>query len=509
MKKLIFYTSLFLSIILAQTKIYSQENTYNILNYDIIIEPDFVTKTLSLEAKIKIDNPGLEHEFTFGLNDNYTKIEVTSGNSAVTYKKDDGRTTVNVLNPSEKLELKFQLEGKPGKSIDENREVIEKESLFLLWSDRFYPIDFGDWAIVKTTVILPENFQAIASGRLISTIRKNKKIKYVFESSVPNANYSVFADTRWIKTEREINGIKMQTLLFPESQKYSEQIFSTSSEVLQFFSETLCPYPFDQFSFITISGMYARRAFAGFVGYTPAYLEKEFTTTGHDAHETSLLWWGHIIAGRGSGSWQWLEGFGDYSEIYYDKKYNKPIPKIFQLFRERYLASDFEKDLLYSELRGNTRQESIHGKYPWLMHFLRYCLGDESFDKAMLYLFKNYKFQTVSIDEFLSALEKGSGKPIKWFMEEWLERRGVPVISFKYNVIKDADSYKINCEIEQIGNLYHLPLEIGIETKEGIIVKKVNLEEKKMKFDFDSAKEPLKVLLDLNDWIIMKKIVEL
>lgn len=493
---------LFISTFLTS---FPQGHNYDIRNYDLFIQPDFAVKTLVVNAVITIDNPKLENKFTFGLNNNYTKIEIKSDSSPVTFKHEDAWIIVNVQNPTEKQKLYFSLEGIPGQSIDEKRDVIEEESLFLLWSDRFYPIDFDDWAIIKTTINLPANFLVIAPGSEISSLKNGSIIEYVYQSSIPEANYSVFADARWVREERVINGIKMQTFLYPGSSKYSEQIFKTSSEVLNFYSQTLCPYPFDKFSFITISGMYARRAFTDFIGYTPAYLEKEFSITGHDAHETSLIWWGHIMTGRGNGGWQWIEGFGDYSEIYFDKKFNKPVPKIFQLFREKYLAADLSKDFLYSELRGNTKQEFIHGKYPWLMHFLRYRIGDEKFDNAMLHLFKNNKFRTVSIEEFLAALEEGSGVSLKWFRDEWLERRGVPEVLFSYEISGNSGAYKINCTVKQKGNIYHLPLEIGIVTGEGMRIEKINLDKNEMIFSFDSVQKPEEILLDPNEWVIMKK----
>jgi aminopeptidase N len=360
--------------------------------------------------------------------------------------------------------------------------------------------------MVKTTIVLPHHFQAIAPGMLKEVQHTGDKVTYVFETTNPEVCFSVFADSAWIKTEREINGIRMQTLLHPESQKFAEQIFTTSSEILKFYSEIFSPYHFDQFSFITIRGMYARRAFSGFIGYEPKYLEKEFTTTGHDAHETALLWWDYTIRGSGPGSFQWFEGFGDYAELLYGEKYRKPIPKIFQFFRNKYLASLPENDLLYTELRGNTDQAFIHGKYPFLMHLIRYVVGDDEFKRAMRLLFEKFRFRTLSMNEFISTLEEGSGQSLQWFREEWLRRRGVPTISLKSEIQKTVEVYNITCVLEQIGNIYQLPVEIGIETAMGMHLEKVYLKERQMTFSFQSKEEPQRILLDPNDWIIMKKI---
>jgi len=477
---------------------------YDVRHYDLSIEPDFVAKRISISAAVLIDNTNLEDSFSFELNERYQSVDVSSPESPVAIQRQRGFITVTVEKPSPNITLVFTLKGSLGKSMDEERDVVDDHSLFLLWSDRFYPITFSDWATVKTTIILPAEFKVVAPGREIRVENEGPNTRQVFESKVPEVNFSVFADTQWIRTERKLNGIRMQTLLHPESQKFSEQILASSSQVLKFYSDTFCPYPFAQFSFITIKGMYARRAFSDAVGYEPKYLEKEFTTTGHDAHETSLLWWGYTIRGEGRGSSQWLEGFGDYAEILYGEKYEKPLPKNFQFFRSKYLAVPAEKDLLYSELRGNTDQAFVHGKYPWLMHLIRYVIGNKGFERAMKLLFKKQKFHALSMDEFVATLEEGSGQSLKWFRDEWLKRRGVPVISLKSDIQNVGGTYHITCVLEQTGEIYHLPVEIGIQTEAGIKLEKVFMKEKQGTFSLQSKKKPSRILLDPNDWIIKR-----
>ncbi|RPH38201.1 hypothetical protein EHM92_00640 [bacterium] len=499
-------TLVLLSLLLCSTCVGSpEEKSYGIEHYDLQIAPDFGTRVLSLTATINIDNPTLQDSFTFGLNDHYDTVKVTCRSSPVTIERADGTITVNVSKPSAKLRLSFELKGKLGKSNDENCDIVADSSLFLLWSDRFYPIDFNRWAAVRTELRLPAGFQAIAPGQLTETDNSGSTTRYVFESSIPTINFSVFADSRWIRTERRVNGIQMQTLLYPQSQKFSDQIFKTSSEILGFFSSVMCPYPFEQFSFVTIGGMYARRAFPGFVGYEPRYLEKEFTTTGHDAHETSLLWWGYTAHGSGPGSFQWTEGFGDYVEILYDEAYRKPVPRIFERFRAEYLALPVDQDVPYTELRGNTPQKIVHGKYPWLMHLLRYTVGDSAFARAMRLVFTRFRHVTYSMDEFISTLEEGCGQSLQWWREEWLERKGVPDITTSYQVEKDANHYHIHCTIEQRGNVYHMPLEVGVETPGGLHVEKVHLSERRGIFTFESNEEPTRILLDPKRWILMKE----
>jgi hypothetical protein len=416
---------LFLSLISPASAAYAGAVGYEITKYDIMIDPDFRTHRISVGVTIDIQNPELVNSFGFGLSDRYTFVTVTADSSPATVERGNDWIDVNVSHPTPRLRFRFSLSGVPGRSPDENRSVIADSSLFLLWSDRFYPIDFDRWAPVRTSILLPPGFQAIAPGSLKRTERIGERILHVFETSRPTVSFSVFADSRWVNTERVVNGIPMQTLLYPGSQRFAEQIFKSSAEILGFYSQSMCAYPFDRFSFITIDSVYARRAFPGFVGYSPLYLEKEFTGTGYDAHETALLWWGYTIRGNGPGGFQWTEGFGDYLEIMYCRTFGKPIPRIFERFRDDYLATPAEQDLVYTELRGNTPQKLIHGKYPWLMQIIRDAAGGQGFMRGLRLLFKRYRHRTFSMDEFISTLEEGTGESLGWWREEWLSRKGI------------------------------------------------------------------------------------
>lgn len=477
---------------------------YDITHYDLTIVPDFNTKTLDLKAYVEIENPGFEDSLWFGLNDRYDSVVVKAVGYPVSFEHENGWVLVHPEKAKKKLKLFFEVKGILEQSNGESREVVEDSSLFLLWSDRFYPIDFNDWATVKTTLVLPSDFLAIAPGILKTRQYDRDNVTYVFEAKKPTVCFSVFADCQWVQTEGEVDGIRMQTMLHPKSQKFADHIFSTSREILQFYSEIFCPYPFDQFSFVTLTGMFARRAFSGFVGYSPEYLEKEFTTTGHDAHETALLWWFYTMRGSGPGGFQWTEGFGDYAEFLYDERFDKPIPKIFYWFRDQYLRVDREEDLYYTELpRGD--QKFLHGKYPWLMHIIRYVTGDEPFQRAMRLLFDRFRYSTFTMDEFIATMEEGLGQSLDWWRREWLERKGVPEIVWWWKVERDGERYTVIVDLEQRDELYHFPLEIGIETSEGMRVEKVDLNDMKTTVVFQSDRRPEKIVLDPKGWILMKK----
>ncbi len=150
------------------------------------IEPDFYSKSISLTASVSIKNPDLQDAFTFGLNDRYESVIVTSESSPSTLERADGSITVKLSKPCVDVTLVFRLRGALGKSNDENRDIVSDSSLFLLWSDRFYPIDFDHWATVRTEIALPSSFKVIAPGKMISNEKSGSMFVYVFEATKAN-----------------------------------------------------------------------------------------------------------------------------------------------------------------------------------------------------------------------------------------------------------------------------------------------------------------------------------
>lgn len=137
-----------------------------------------------------------------------------------------------------------------------------------------------------------------------------------------------------------------------------------------------------------------------------------------------------------------------------------------------------EKDVLYYELTENTPQKIIHGKYPWLMHLIRYQVGYEKFIKALKLIFNKFRFRTFTFEEFIAVIEEGCGQTLQWWREEWLERKGVPEIAFESETQNINNKYIIKCIFKQVDQLYHLPVEIAIESANGKEIKKVDIAEK-------------------------------
>jgi hypothetical protein len=472
---------------------------------ELLIRPDLASRRLRLTATLDIANPSLVREFTFLLAAWYDTVEVRSRAGPAVVAREDGMVTVQVKLAAPQEQLVFRLSGVPGQSAGDDRPVLADSSFYLLWSDRFYPVDFDDWTIVSTQVEAPRGFHILAPGRRVLSADRRGVLVERYTTSQPIRAATVIGDARWIETERVINGRSMRTLLHAASRQHAEQIFRTSADVLDFYASRFGPYAFDAFNFATVEGIFARRAVAGGVIYSPAYLADELRTTGHDAHETALLWWFYTIAGRGPGSYQWTEGFGDYAEMLYDEARRLPIPSDFESYRRGYLrmAGTADEPPITAP-RGPLAGNFIHGRLPWVMHLLRFAVGDTAFDRGLRLLFQRWRFRSFTLEEFAATLAEGTGQSLDWWQQEWLQRGGVPELSWRSEVRPDSGGYRVTVSLEQTGQLYHLPIEIGIETASGLRIERVQLNERTGEFQFRSVAEPSRITIDPHRWLLAR-----
>jgi hypothetical protein len=371
-------------------------HAYDIRRYEVTIRPDFATGDLRIDTQIDLDNPSGAQAFRFGLSTQFSGVAATVNGRDADVRRTGGVIEIGAQTAMRDVRLHVTTRGRSLKSDDEDRHVIDQDSLFLLWSDRFYPIDFADWAIVKTSVLLPPGMTPIAAGTLKSTRTTGEGVWHVFESAKPAVQFSVFADRRWIRTERRAGGVRMVTLLHPEVQEFADALFKTSGDVIAYYTDLHGYYPADSFAFVTLSGMFARRAFTGFVGYEPKYLAQTMARDGYDGHETALLWF------------QWTEGFGDYVEMLYAEARQKPVPFNLQRARDAFLAIAPTPDLALADLRGNSPQPLIHGRLPWLMAAVRERIGDAAFRRAIRTLFDRYRCRTFTLDQFIAVFENAA-----------------------------------------------------------------------------------------------------
>lgn len=471
-------------------------------HYRLLIHPDFASHAYDVVATLRVVSNGAP-ELRLSLNPALHIASVKVDGRPAPLTRNGWQLTLP-LPKRARCSVSFEMRGAPGSSGDEDRPVVADSSLFLLWSDRFYPLDFTDWATVETELVLPANYVGFAPGKLESRKKATDGVHWLFRESHPARKYTVMADARWAEHSRVVDRLPMRTLLFASDTGFREQIYRTSREVVRYYSELYAPYPFDVFTFAAVDGIYARRALAGGVAYSSAWIAQELRRNGFDGHETALLWWGYLSGGIGPGDSQWTEGFGDYAEVLYDEFLGHPLEFYLARARERYLMAAADSEPGYANLRGSTPQQFIHGRYPWLMHLVRYEVGDEAFRRAMRRLFERYSHRGFTMEHLVRTMEEGSGTSLARWRAQWLERKGVPTLDWSVRVDTATAGQRVQIIIEQRAALYELPIEVALRTTRDTLLRRVNLDGNRVIVTFESDAPVVEIELDPREWILAR-----
>jgi aminopeptidase N len=143
----------------------------------------------------------------------------------------------------------------------------------------------------------------------------------------------------------------------------------------------------------------------------------------------------------------------------------------------------------------------MYSKGAYVLHTLRYYLGDEVFRKVLRrWAYPDPKMEKVTdgsqcrfatTDEFLEIAEKVSGRELDWFWEVYLRQASLPVLKTKI----EKDTLYLEWKIES-----DLPFSVPVEVMLGEDVVKVEMREGAGSVIIPEGVEPV---IDPDKWITM------
>jgi aminopeptidase N len=146
----------------------------------------------------------------------------------------------------------------------------------------------------------------------------------------------------------------------------------------------------------------------------------------------------------------------------------------------------------------------------WMYHMLRARVGDEVFFDVLRKLIRDGAEHGLSVEILRRAFVASAPKAdLDRFFVEWLEHPGAPVIELDWNAAIDSGSKASTAEIEvrlrqvQEGELYHLPIELEIETAAGPCRRAVELDEREGHFVLATPARATRVRLDPDSHLLM------
>ncbi len=370
----------------------------------------------------------------------------------------------------------------------------------------------SDKALMDIWISNDSSKTSISNGKLMDIqIVGGKKI-YHWKTFYPISTYLICLyssgyvqfDDKYVSQDKA-DTMAIEYFVLPDHLKNAKIDFADHPKMIDFFAKTFGEYPFIKekygvAEFLWQLGAMENQTITG-IGTNFVSGRKFFNDV--YVHELSHHWFGDAVS---PATWKdiWLnEGFATYCEALYSEHIagkralqSTMLSKFDESFEGK--VYDPGKDIFNS---------TVYDKGAWILHMLRWEVGDSTFFNILRNYFNTYKYKTASTEDFKNICEKISGKNLNQFFNQWVYNgTGKIEAEYKWNEEKKDNNFILNFEVKQKQNgydAYYFPLKIKVSTASGEKENKtfyVDSRQKNAQFIFKN--KPLNVEVDPENWLL-------
>lgn len=355
---------------------------------------------------------------------------------------------------------------------------------------------------VDLLITVPKPYFVAANGRLDQIKQEDEKLTYYWTTDYPINNYGInftmgiFHEEEKNFTSVSGNQIPMHVWVLQENKAHAEDILEVLKVSTQTHEKYFGAYPWPKDKIAIVETPYLGMEHQTINAYGNNYRFVKMGAVNYDNllhHELGHEWFGNKVS---VGDWAdfWIhEGITAYGDwLFYwehggEEAYFKKVESTLnQITHSKPVASPInstEEEAYHSE---------IYTKGAFLMHSLRWVLGDDVFF-PMLKAFANdpgftYENQ-VNTRDFIDFVKSFSGKDLEGFFQLYLYSTDIPEV-------KISKKGKKGFEVSLLGIDFQLPVEL--KTEKGI--ETVNLGKQPLLINSTS-----KPTVDPRGWLMLKK----
>ncbi len=329
----------------------------------------------------------------------------------------------------------------------------------------------GVWGDFDLKLTIDKDYVVGGTGYLQGNpkVKGNKKTLHYLAPNVHDFTWA--ADPDYIHDTIQVPNGPMLHFYYKkdlpaENLQYWKDLQPKTVALMQYFSENLGKYPYEQYSVIQggDGGMeYAmctlitgKRKFGSLVGVT--------------AHELAHTWFQFLLA-TNEAKHEWMdEGFTSYisdhamnainnsgkanpaaaayNGYYYLVKSGKEKPQTTH-------ADRFETNLAYGI--------AAYNKGSVFLSQLGYVIGKDNLDKTLKQYYKDWAFKHPTPNDFMRVAEKVSGLQLDWYLTDWTQTTN----TIDYAITSTEENNNITTvNLERIG-LMPMPLDLEVEYTDG------------------------------------------
>ena len=462
--------------------LHPKQATYDVTYYELSFNIFPEKKFLNAEATIFLDILSPIDSLLLDLIGHYVVNEVKINNENFNFTHNDDILLINLPNDISGLVKAYVLyEGKPpvapnppwnggftwsydsaGNPWIGMSSANEGGKVFFPCKD--HPSDRADSASI--TITIPKGLSAASNGKLLRTIHKNNTSTFYWKTNYPIANYNLnFSIGKFYRYEDQfisIEGNKMPIIFYvlEENKGKAPVHIDMAINMIASHEKYFGEYPFIKEKFGLVETPYLGMEHQTINAYGNSFRYTELGGKPFDwllLHELGHEWWGNKVKSKDWSDYWIHEGICTYADALYhreilgEKGYHKKMA----------LAKSGIKNLIPIIPKRNAStdevyQGDIYSKGSYIMHSLRFMMGDHKFFRALKGFATLDSFtydDLVSESDFTRYFSSVAKKDLSSFVHMILYTTKLPKVSIT-NIRKNQ--YKI----EIVGLDIKIPVEI-------------------------------------------------
>lgn len=363
------------------------------------------------------------------------------------------------------------------------------EGADIWWPVKDHVSDEPDSMGIRITV--PEGLVAASNGRFVSSEPAAPgwtTWNWHVSTSINTYNVAlniapyVRLDSSWVSVAGDT--VPVHFWVLPENEADGRRLLPEIVDQMRWFETVVGPYPFRADKYGVAQTPHLGMEHQSIIAYGANFRNESMTRGtdwGFDAlhqHEAAHEWWGNLLT---NVDWadMWLhEGFGSYMQPLYSEHLAGPGRYLEHMRSQRRGIGNQKAVAPRGSLSGDEiyNGHDIYAKGSWILHSLRYLLGDETFftvlrrqaypDPAMEAVTDGRQTRFGTTDDFLALAEQHSGRELDWFFEVYLRQPELPELETRLEGDRLTLRWKVPGD---------LPFPMPIDLRVGDAVERIDL----------------------------------
>lgn len=481
-----------------------ERNWWDVLHYDIKIEPDYNNKTLQgkVDLRFKVLDTGTVMQIDLQSPMNITKV--TLGDQSVSYTR-EGNVYYMML--GEPLQAKstatisISFEGKVRQAVQppwDGGWIFSKDKRGRPWmsvacqglgASVWYPCkdhqsDEPDQGATMS-ITIPDTLVAVANGKLAGTETKKTGTKtYTWNVSNPINNYNIVPYIgKYINIEEKYIGERGELAcsywVLDYNIEKARQQFKQVPDMLKAFEHWFGPYPFYQDGYKLVEsphlGMEHQSGIAYGNGYQNGYMGRDLSGTGWGkkwdfiiVHESGHEWFGNNITTKDIADMWVHEGFTNYSEVLFTEyHYGKSAGDAYVQGLRKLIKND--RPIIGKYGVNDEGSGDMYFKAANLIHYIRQLFDtEEEFRSSLRLMSERFGLKTTTSSEVEHFWSSQTGINLKPLFDQYLRTTQIPTLQVKK--MKGKVKYRWADCISS----FNLPVIVDVNGKKELIKPSVN-----------------------------------